>query len=254
CGYGTLARIGGGDLRALFGFLVLGIAAYMAIAGPTAQLRLYVLSPLAFGSSSAPNTFLQVAAIGPLTSILLPLAIAVGLGAWSLNHSTFRKSTRHVFWGSAVGIAILSGWLATGWLGADPFEPQPVVSHTFSVPLGQTLIFFMTMSSATVSFGIGGTLGVILGAFVGALIKKEFRWEGADDAREMRRHLVGAFLMGTGGVYAGGCTIGQGLSAASVLAISAPVVLASIWCGVWLGLNYMMEGSVVGGFRALMNR
>ncbi|MGI9423983.1 MAG: YeeE/YedE family protein, partial [Hyphomicrobiaceae bacterium] len=157
CGYGTLARIGGGDLRALFGFLVLGIAAYMAIAGPTAQLRLYVLSPLAFGDSSAAHTFLQVAAVGQLTSILLPLAIAVCLCAWSLSHSTFRKSTRHVFWGSAVGIAILSGWLATGWLGADPFEPQPVVSHTFSVPLGQTLIFFMTMSSATVSFGIGGT-------------------------------------------------------------------------------------------------
>ena len=254
CGYGTLARVGGGDLRALFGFLVLGVSAYMAIAGPTALLRIYFLAPLAIGGSDAPRTFSDLLGPSAVPGIVLPFAIALVLALWSVGSAQFRKSGIHVFWGAMVGLAIASGWVATGWLIVDPFEPQPLASHTFSAPLGQTLIYFMTMSSATLSFGIGGTLGVIFGAFVGALVKKEFRWEGADDAREMRRHLVGAFLMGTGGVYAGGCTIGQGLSAASVLAISAPVVMISIWCGVWLGLNYLMDGSVLGGLRALLKR
>ena len=112
----------------------------------------------------------------------------------------------------------------------------------------------MTMSSATLTFGVGGTIGVVVGAFIGAIARREFRWEGADDAREMRRHIVGAFLMGTGGVYAGGCTIGQGVSAASLLAISAPVVMLSIWCGAWLGLSFLMEGSIKGSLRSLVNR
>lgn len=260
CAYGTLARVDGGDLRALFGFLVLGIAAYMAIAGPTAELRILVLDRFAIDAANGlPRTLPgllggQPQVLAQVLAIVVPLAIAAGLALWSLYDPAFRQKRRRVFWGVAVGLVIVSGWWATGWLGADPFEPQPLISHTYSVPLGQTLIYFMTMSSATLSFGVGATLGVVAGAFVGAMIRNEFRWEGADDAREMRRHLIGAFMMGTGGVYAGGCTIGQGLSAASVLAISAPVVMLSIWCGVWLGLTYLMEGSIAGGFRALIDR
>jgi len=253
CGYGTLARVGGGDLRALFVFIILGISAYMAIAGPTAQLRVATLNHLAIGHEPAmPHTFTEMAAFLP--PYVLPVAVAVALAAWAFGDASFRKSARHVTWGSAVGLAIASGWIATGILGADPFDPKPLVSHTYSVPLGQTIIFFMTMSSSTITFGIGATLGVILGAFFGALLKREFRWEAADDAREMRRHLLGAFMMGTGGVFAGGCTIGQGLSAASLLTISAPVVMVSIWFGVWLGLTIIMEGGFTGIMRHYMSK
>ena len=255
CGFGTLARVGGGDLRALFSFLILGIAAYMAIAGPTAEFRLSVLETFALSNGpEQAHTFTQAFDAYPGFATVLPFIIAAGLIVWSLGNPVFRSSIRSLFWGAAVGFAILFGWWATGWLGADPFDPAPIASYTFSVPLGQTLIYVMTMSSSTLTFGIGATFGVIVGAFAGALIRNEFRWEAPDDAREMRRHLLGAFLMGTGGVYAGGCTIGQGLSATSVLALSAPIVLVSIWCGVWIGLTYLMEGSVVGALKALAAR
>lgn len=253
CGFGTLARVGGGDLRALFVFFVLGVAAYMAVAGPTAQLRQIVFSPLDIEAGTTIHTFDEFVAAYPFgrwASAALAASFFVGWALWS---QAFRTSHHHAFWAVVAGLAIVSGWWVTGTFGLDPFDPQPLVSHTYTVPLGQTLIYLMTMTNASLTFGVAATLGVIGGAFVGALIKREFRWEGADDAREMRRHLVGAFLMGTGGVLAGGCTIGQGLSAASVLAISAPIVLVSIWCGVWLGLTYLMEGSVRRGFRALFN-
>ena len=252
CGFGTLARVGGGDLRALFTFLVLAIAAYAAIAGPTALLRIAILNALVMSSDdSIPNTISEMAGPnGTLTSVIT-WAIALVLFVLCFSSAKFRGSTVHVFGAVAAGLAIASGWWATGWLGADPFDPQPVVSHTYSVPLGQTLIFVMKMSSAALTFGITAVFGVIVGAFIGALVKREFRWEAPDDAHEMRRHIVGALLMGTGGVYAGGCTIGQGLSGASVLAFSAPIVLISVWCGVWLGLTYLMEGTVVGGLKSL---
>lgn len=253
CGFGTLARVGGGDLRALFVFLVLGMAAYMAVAGPTAQLRLILLAPLDIPAERAANTLHELVALDSAGRWLTGALIALAFIGWALASPVFRSSLRHVFWASVTGLAIVSGWWVTGTVGLDPFDPQPLISHTYTVPLGQTLIYLMTMTNASITFGVAATLGVIGGAFVGALIKREFRWEGADDAREMRRHLVGAVLMGTGGVLAGGCTIGQGLSAVSVLAISAPIVMASIWCGVWLGLTYLLEGSVSRGVRALFN-
>lgn len=261
CGYGTLARMGGGDLRALFGFLIMGISAYMAIAGPTAHFRNFALAPFALsGSAESLATFDDLLGLerlslsGGSASVWLALVTAAVIVLWVLSNARFRQSFVHVFWGVMVGVAVLSGWIATAYIGADPFDPIALSSHTFSVPLGQTIIYAMTMSSATLTFGIGGTLGVVVGAFIGALIRREFRWEGADDAREMRRHIVGAFLMGTGGVWAGGCTIGQGVSAASVMAISAPVVLMSIWFGAWLGLSYLMEGTLLGGLRSAFRR
>ncbi|MCB1745366.1 MAG: YeeE/YedE family protein, partial [Gammaproteobacteria bacterium] len=125
CGYGTLARVGGGDLRALFGFLVIGIAAYMAIAGPTAQLRVWLIDPLAIGGAFSARTFIQW--IGSdvidahLVEIAVPSVAAALLLAWSLGDGTFRRSKKHVFWGVMVGLAIVSGWASTGWLARDPF-------------------------------------------------------------------------------------------------------------------------------------
>jgi uncharacterized membrane protein YedE/YeeE len=245
CAYGTLARIGGGDLRALFGFLILGLSAYMAVSGPTAELRILLLNPLSLEGIQA-RTFPELLGLDATGTLILTGLVVVALFAWAFAGPRFRSSPKHIVGAFAVGAAIVLGWIGTGWAAADPFDPIPVASHTYSYPLGQTLIYLMTTSNTEISFGVAATFGVVAGAFVGALWKREFRWDGADDAQEMRRHLVGAFLMGTGGVYAGGCTIGQGLTAASLLMISAPVVMASVCLGVWLGLTYLMDGGLIG--------
>jgi len=76
-------------------------------------------------------------------------------------------------------------------------------------------------------------------------VKGNIRWEACDDARELSRHLAGGLLMGAGGVFASGCTIGQGLSAFSLLAISAPIAIISIIVGARLGLSFLIEGSAL---------
>jgi hypothetical protein len=112
----------------------------------------------------------------------------------------------------------------------------------------------MLMSGLDLSFGIATVGGVLIGAHLAARLKDEVRLEGFDGDREMTRHLGGAALMGVGGVFALGCTIGQGMSAMSTLALSAPLSVASIFTGAAFGLRYLEEGSVQGALRVLTGR
>jgi uncharacterized membrane protein YedE/YeeE len=104
------------------------------------------------------------------------------------------------------------------------------------------MLYAMTASGNELTFGIGSVLGVLIGAFIGSLIKGHFRWEACEDPRELRRQILGAALMGVGAVVALGCSIGQGLSAFSVLAWSAPVTFAAILAGAALGLRQLITG------------
>jgi uncharacterized membrane protein YedE/YeeE len=47
----------------------------------------------------------------------------------------------------------------------------------------------------------------------------------------MGRSLSGAALMGVGGVFAGGCTVGAGLSGVATLSVAALLALGSIVAG-----------------------
>jgi uncharacterized membrane protein YedE/YeeE len=101
----------------------------------------------------------------------------------------------------------------------------------------------MTSSAGgSVGFGVGSVAGVVAGACIGSILRGQFRWEACDDPRELRRQIFGAVLMGIGAVLALGCTIGQGISAFSVLSFSAPIVFASIFIGAALGLRQLIGG------------
>ncbi|MEZ5801315.1 MAG: YeeE/YedE family protein [Nitratireductor sp.] len=250
CGFGMLARIGGGDLKSIVSFLVMGISAYAAVAGATAYLRVTLFpmpdaptSPAGFGHAIANATGLPLLAIAAIVFL-----IAAG---WAVSSPSLRTNFRRLASAIGVGLAIAWGWYVTGYLAQSDFEAERLVSYTFTVPLGETLVYFMTMTGASLNFGIGAVAGVVLGAFLTAIRRNEFRWEACDDAIELRRQMIGGFLMGTGVVLAQGCTVGQGLSAAALLAWSAPVALAGIFIGAWLGLQYLVTGNILDALRAL---
>lgn len=241
CGYGALARFGGGDLRSFVIVMVMGISAYITLGGPLAPLRLMVfgetvpteLTPsLAHTMANAIN--LKVETIG--------IAIGAVILIATLMNREFRSAYTTMFWAAIVGLAIVSGWAGSAWINAHGFEDLPVISHTFSAPIGETILYAMTSTGNSVSFGTGSVLGVLIGAFVGSLIKGHFRWEACDDPRELRRQIIGATLMGIGAVVAIGCSIGQGLSAFSTLAFSAPITFIAILIGAWVGLKQLIVG------------
>ncbi len=251
CAFGTVVRLGGGDLKSFVVFLVVGISAFMAAAGPTAQLRVAVLDPFAFDRLAIPDPRLDAilsAALG-LPSWLVISVVAAALLWWVLSDASFRDRPLALAWGILVGTVIAYGWWVTGAIARDPFEPVPVASYAFVQSLGASVMYAMTSSGATLGFGIGGVAGVLVGSAGSAWRRNEWRWEAADDANEARRQIVGAFLMGTGGMYALGCTIGQGLSAMSLLIVTAPLALAAIWFGAYLGLTFLMAGSLRGCFQ-----
>jgi hypothetical protein len=172
---------------------------------------------------------------------VLAFAVAAALAIAALASIRFLQSRRLIVTGLVIGLVIVLGWWATGIAGFDPFATRRVESFSFVAPLGETMLYFMLASGLQPDFPVGAVLGVIVGAFLAAKTGRQFRWEAPDDAREMRRHLLGAFLMGSGGIAALGCTIGQGISGFSTLALGSILAIASIFIGARIGLYLLVE-------------
>ncbi|WP_298863650.1 YeeE/YedE family protein [uncultured Sulfitobacter sp.] len=241
CGYGALARVGGGDLRSLLIVLIMGISAYITLGGPLAGLRIWL-----FGgtepASSAQSFAHALSSLSGLSVNLAGIIIGAVLFIGTLSHREMRRAPSYIIWGAVVGVAIVSGWAGTQWVANNGYDATRIVSHTFSAPLGETILYTMTSSGNSLSFGTGSVVGVVFGAFLGSLIKGHFRWEACEDPRELRRQILGAALMGIGAVVAVGCSVGQGMSAFSVLSYSAPVTLISIMLGAAIGLRQLILG------------
>ena len=249
CGFGAIVRLGGGNMRALVVLTGIGLAAIAAQRGITAHFRQLIIDPLSldlthFGAAS-PGSFLTLAS-GFSISLLVGLAIALALMVWSLKDAAFRDDMGKIIAGAVIGIAIAAGWLVTYRLSLYSFSPVQLEAGSFVAPLGDTLMQIILVTGSHPDYGVGLAIGVFLGAAFAAWRADDVRWEACDDARELSRHLLGAFLMGTGGVFALGCTIGQGVSAVSALALSAPLAMASIVLGARIGLSYLLEGSFFG--------
>ncbi|MEM1077358.1 MAG: YeeE/YedE family protein [Pseudomonadota bacterium] len=240
CGYGALARLGTGDLRALLLVVVMGITAYATLFGPLAPLRLWLFEMPIWRVNDA-MTLDQLLA----TAFAIPawsVGAMIGLGLLAFCLRTSARVRRTGFWGAVVGAGILTGWAGTAYLAATSFDVVGVRSHNFSAPLGETLAFAMMSSVRPISFAVGSVCGVVLGSVLGSLRLKEFRWEACEDPRELKRQLLGAVLMGGGATLALGCSVGQGLSAFALLTLSAPLATLSIAAGAALGLRVLIMG------------
>jgi len=242
CGHGALARLGGGDLRAFVIVLVMGISAYIMMSGPLAALRVTLTEATALDWQT--RSYAEaLAALTGLPVVWAGLGLSSAIALMALASGGFLANRRALFWGAATGLAIASGWAVTSYVATHGFEPQAVISHTFSAPLGDTILYLMTASSGTgIGFGVASVFGVLAGALAGSFAQGHFRWEACDDPRELRRQILGGVCMGFGGVIAVGCSVGQGMSAFSVMALSAPVTLAAIFAGAALGLRQLITG------------
>lgn len=242
CGYGCIARLGGGDMRAFVIVLVIGVSAYWTLMGPLAVIRAKLFAQTDVTTDMPPSFAHLLSGATGLAPATIGLIIGLAVCAAALADRGFLRDAKGIFWSLIVALAITSGWAGSYHIATTGFTDLPVVSHSFSAPVGETLLYVMTGSARAPSFAVGSVVGVALGAFIGSLIKGHFRWEACDDPRELRRQVIGATLMGVGAVLAMGCTVGQGLSAFSVLAFSAPITFAAIFAGAALGLRQLITG------------
>jgi len=239
CGSRALVLLGRGNLRSFVVVIVLGIAAQMTLKGLIAPARIAVLqaSQAAPKIVSLPALLSRSGLTEPFSRTLAASAIAGALIIFAFAHAPFQRARGQIAAGVAVGLLTTAGWFATGYLGADDFNPAAVTSLTFVAPIADTVQYSMLSTGLSLNFGIAMAAGVVAGSLVTALATRRFQLEGYTSPRHMLRSIGGAALMGAGGAMAYGCSIGQGLTGLSTLALASFVAVGGILLGTAAGLR-----------------
>lgn len=271
CGNKTLLRIGGGNIKSIFVFVVIAIVAYYMV-DPFKQLPATwyqsYFSPWLGAASISLSTPQDLGSIVGnwfnVSAVTMRIVLGVIVAAIALRFifksSDFRKSTNNIFAGVSIGLIVLMAWYFTSnvavntedgsfsmtqfygeWdMMMDTEEGKPkngstnlqAQSFTFISPIGQMFGYVgSSFSSAFLSFGVVSVLGVILGSFILSLVTRSFRIEWFNSFKDFYMHMIGAVLMGFGGVLGLGCTIGQSITGVSTLALGSFVVFISIVFG-----------------------
>lgn len=239
CASRALVLLGRGNLRSLVVVIVLAITAQMTLRGLIAPARIALLqmSTSKPVHLTLPELLPTIGSSELATRMIVASVISVALIIFAFAHAPFRRAAGQIAAGLAVGLLAAAGWFATGYLGADDFNPAAVTSLTFVAPIADAVQYVMLSTGLTLNFGIATVFGVFFGSLVTALVTHRFHLEGYTSPQHMLRSITGAALMGSGGVMALGCSIGQGLTGISTLAISSVIALAGILLGAAAGLR-----------------
>ena len=257
CGSKTLIRAGAGNLKSVIVLMFLAAAAYMTLKGAFAPWRVNGLDTIRWDLGTATSDLPALAmstGIGAAARLWLPILVALGLAAFIFANRDFRTTPELVVGGLVIGAVIVGGWYVSGHLGYLPEDPQTLEekfvatdsgrmeSYSFVAPTAYLLelLLLWTDQSRLLTFGIAGVLGMLAGSAAVAVATRTFRWEGFASVEDVGNHVVGAILMGFGGVTALGCTIGQGLTGISTLAVGSILALGAIVAGSVMAVKYQM--------------
>ena len=267
CGNKSLIRIGGGNIKSIFVFAILGIFAYyMTNPFPDSDKTLYSLffydwlNPLAVSLDSKQDLGALISNGDPTNArLILGLIVTAGLLFYVFKAAEFRSSKDNILGGIIIGLAITAAWYTSSNIAvvadesnyslveyynewdmlAEDDEGKPAVartlnsqSFTFVNPIGQTYGYIKDgFDSSLITFGLISVFGVIFGSFLWSLMSRSFRFEWFVDFKDFLNHIVGAIFMGVGATLALGCTIGQGITGLSTLALGSIITLIAIIFG-----------------------
>ncbi len=187
--------------------------------------------------------------------LALPFVVAAALAVFVLKDRDFRASPEMIVGGVVIGLVIVGGWYVSGHVGYVAEDPATLEEKFFATNSGRMesfsaswrpsrytleLLMLWSDTSRIVTFGIAGVLGMLAGSAAYALASRTFRWEGFGSVEDVGNHIVGALLMGFGGVTALGCTIGQGITGVSTLAVGSFLALAAIIAGSVMAVRYQV--------------
>jgi uncharacterized membrane protein YedE/YeeE len=255
CASKSLVRIGGGNLKSLVVMIVLGVAAFATLKGLTAVWRTATVDRVAYDSgtvASLPGWLVQaVPATASFAAPMLALLLGAVLVGWALAGRDFLR-VNNLLGGIGVGAAVIAMWWISGHLGHLAEHPETLQetylatnsgrseAMSFVSPIAYTLdwLMFFSDKNKLLTIGIVSVFGVISGSAAVALVERSFRWEGFGGTQDLGNHLVGATLMGVGGVTAMGCSIGQGVSGIATLSATSFVAVAAMIAGAVTALKF----------------
>ena len=223
---------GTGNLRALMVLFIFAFVAHATLKG--------LLSPLRVGLGGITVSLENAALPGPAglwvaVVVLVALFVAIRSGNTPLR----------LLGAVAIGALVPLAWVGTGFVLYDDFDPVAFESLSFTAPAADSLFFTVASTAVSANFGVGLIGGVIAGSLLASLLFNSFQWQSFETPRQTGRYMFGAVLMGFGGVLAGGCTVGAGLSGLPTLSISAVLAVAAIAAGA-LATNSVLSASLRG--------
>jgi uncharacterized membrane protein YedE/YeeE len=252
CGNKVLIRIGGGNIKSIFVLLVASYFAYLMTKTAFYETLFYPwitattidLTQYSIPSQDLGGIFSGIFG-GEVESLRMIIGGIFAVAALTIifKSEDFRKNYNDIIGGLTIGCAVVAAWYITGgsmgdeWKETAEFmEVVPVgvasQSYTFINPMGDTLYYALTPSNTSlISFGVAALGGVITGSFIYSIVFRKFRIEWFADMKDFISHMIGAVMIGTGGVLSMGCTIGQGVTGVSTLSAGAFITLVSIIFG-----------------------
>ena len=252
CGNKSLLRLGAGNLKSIFVLLTIGLGAYLMIFTDFGYT--FFLSWMEPATINLVDSGIEHQGLGAIvshfantdpamTGYILAALIGGLMILWALKSSDFRGESDHIIAGIFIGLIIVAAWWATaGSLGQELLEEAEMMDErpyglgaqafTFVQPTAHFLMWLKSgLSSNYVTFALVAAAGVISGSFLYSIVTRSFRIEWFNSWKDFINHIIGATLMGIGGVLAIGCTIGQAVTGASTLAIGSFLTFAAIVFG-----------------------
>lgn len=226
CGSRMLVLSATGNLRALLSGLVFAVVAQTARDGVLSPAREAINGWWTIDSSARDLlAMFRVGNAGGLVFAALWLVAGVVIA--------MRAKLRLAYSLAAIGVGLMVGaaWWFNYHMASVSFELAPVHAISFTSPSADMLMYVLSPPGAKVTFDLGLIPGVFIGAFISGALNGDLKLEGFHDGSSMRRYIAGGCFMGFGGVLAGGCAVGAGVSGASVFALTAWIVLWSMWIG-----------------------
>jgi uncharacterized protein len=225
CSSRLLVLAAQGNLRSLLSGLIFAVAAQAALTGALSPLRMAITEWWTI-EGGTPRDLIARSGIGHGGALLFGAVWLAAAIAWA-------RRQRVPVWGWAgaigVGLSIAAAWWFTYALSTVAFDPHPIQALSFTGPSAEVLSRVLFVSDKPLNFDIGLVPGVFLGSFIAAACFGELKLEGFEGGPGMRRYIAGAVLMGFGGMLAGGCAVGAGLSGAAVFTATAWVTLFAMW-------------------------
>ena len=225
CSSRLLVLAAQGNLRSVISGLVFAVAAQAAWTGALSPLR-QSLSELWTVDGGVARDLIARTGIGHGGALLFGAVWLAAAFYWA-------RRQRVPAWGWAgaigVGLSISAAWWATYAISKASFDPHPIQALSFTGPSAEVLTRVLFVTDKPPNFDLGLMPGVFLGSFIAAALFRELRLEGFQGGASMPRYMVGAMAMGFGGMLAGGCAVGAGLSGAAVFTITSWVALCAMW-------------------------
>ena len=226
CSSRLLVLAAQGNLRALLSGLVFAVTAQSALNGLLSPLRATIAGWWTVDGGGARDVLALTGLGHPGGLVFGAIWLAAALfWAW-------RQLVRFWGWFGAIGVGVMVAlaWLVTYRIGLAVFDTTPPIqSLSFTGPAADMLMLVLSPPGQPLKFDLGLVPGVFVGSFLSALLWKELKLEGFQGGQAMRRYIAGALLMGFGGMLAGGCAVGAGVSGAAVFTLTSFVTLAAIW-------------------------